>query len=333
MTILSSIDPTLPTSEIVDGLKIARLLHPRLARVMVPLSAITRFTRSADVVIDNADIAIPWLTPIFLRKPRLCIIYQVAGEIFQHELPRPLSKVAIGLEPWIYRVYWNTKIVTCSDSTKMDLVQLGLSRNNITVVKPGLSQDFPGFEPNGEKSENPTIVCISRFMRYKGLHYAIQAMKYIRASVPTAQLIIVGNGDISMISRELSRSPHADSIKIVTRPPHSWDREKATLLASSHVLLIPSVREGYGIVAIEANACGTSAVGWNVPGLRDSIIDGETGVLVPFGDVERMASEVVRLLQDSDMRKNMASRAVDWARTHSWDKAAEEFDRVITSLW
>ncbi len=95
---------------------------------------------------------------------------------------------------------------------------------------------------------------------------------------------------------------------------------------------MPSVREGYGIVAIEANACGTSAVGWDVPGLRDSILDGKTGILVPFDDTYKLAEQVVALITDGTLRSRMAASAVEWARAHSWKKAAEEFDNVFDAV-
>ena len=211
-------------------------------------------------------------------------------------------------------------------------MSLGLANKDIHVVKPGIDGTFREMAPNGHKFESPTIVCISRFTRYKGLHYAIRAMKYVIESVPDAQLIIVGNGDDSMIQRELSHVSYSGAVKVVQRVPHGWNEEKRELLSSAHVVLMPSVREGYGIVAIEANACGTSAVGWDVPGLRDSILDGETGMLVPFGDTKMMAKRVVTLLRDDVVRERMASSAVKWARVHSWDKSAEEFGRVIDAL-
>ena len=333
ITIVSTAESGLPEREVIDGLKIIRIPHPRLARIAVPLSTLTRLVEGADIIIDNGDVAIPWLTPLYVRGRKICLVYQVAGEIFRHELRRPLSDIAIMIEPWVYRAYRNTQIITCSDSTKKDLVSLGLAKKDIHVVKPGIDGTFAEMTQNGRKFESPTIVCISRFTRYKGLQYAIRAMRYVIESVPDAQLIIVGNGDDSLMQRELSHVSYSEAIKIVKRAPHGWNEEKRKLLSSAHVVLMPSVREGYGIVAIEANACGTSAVGWDVPGLRDSILDGKTGILVPFDDTEMMAKQVVTLLKDDALRERMAASAVKWARTHSWDVAADKFDGVLDAIW
>src|SRR5207245_3145608 len=96
---------------------------------------------------------------------------------------------------WVYRAYRNSTIVTCSQSTKDNLITSGLPSKNITVIRPGLGDYFLKFQPSGQKFDDPTIVCISRFKRYKGLGYAIAAMKRILVGVPSAKLIGVGNGD------------------------------------------------------------------------------------------------------------------------------------------
>ena len=232
----------------------------------------------------------------------------------------------------MYRIYQRSKIITCSDSTKSDLVRLGLPHSNISVVRPGIDETFAKFEPDGKKFSNPTIVCICRFVKYKGVQYAIRSMKLIIEKIPDARLIIVGNGDDSTIRKELSGLAYAKAVTVVKRVPHHWDDEKKKLLAGAHVVLMPSVREGYGIVAIEANACGTPAIGWNVSGLRDSILDGKTGILVPFGDTNKLAEQVIALIRDHALRSRLAASAIIWARTHSWDKAAKEFDNVLESV-
>jgi glycosyltransferase involved in cell wall biosynthesis len=286
----------------------------------------------ADIVVDNGDVGFPWLAPLYSKKPIISIVYQVAAEIFRYELAWPLAEIAIRVEPWIYRIYKTNQIVTCSSSTKIDLIRLGLQPENIAVVRPGLDEDFLRFQPSGEKFADPTIICIGRFRRYKGIHYAIETLRYILPKVPNANLIIVGSGDATEIEQQAKLTEFADRIKILKRLPYRWDIEKRSLLEKAHVAVVPSVREGYGIVVIEANACGTCAVGWKVPGLQDSIIDGQTGILVPFDDVRAMADEISGLLLNSSRRQKLDSSAIEWAREHSWDKAAKQFAKVMESV-
>jgi len=332
VTIVSTARKGLPTRDRIDGLTIVRIPFPRLSRFTLPMSLLTRLTGHADIVVDNGDIAIPWFTPAYVHKPLVSIIYQIVGNIFGYELPSPFSNLAQKAEPWIYKAYKHTKIVACSPSTKDDLVKFGISRENVSVILPGIDESLRNHEPSGVKFSNPTIVCIGRFKRYKGLHFAVRAMSYIVARIPTANLVIVGSGDDSEIRSEISKAGLESNVNLIKRSPHIWNQEKIALLSNAHIALVPSVREGYGIVVIEANACGTVAVGWNVPGLQDSIHDGETGVLVPFGNVELLGEQLSILLEDHGRRIMMADLAKKWSRTHSWDRAAGEFDNVMESV-
>jgi len=332
VTILSTGRPGLPSRERVDGINIVRIPFPTMSRFALPFSFLTRMTGRADIVVDNGDVVAPWLTPIYVRKPLISIIYQVMANIFQYELPASLANIAQKIEPWIYQIYRRTRIVACSPSTRSDLVHFGIPSDKISVIRPGIADSFIRFRGDGRRFDNPTIICVSRFRRYKGLRFAIAAMEHVLKRVPDARLIIAGSGDDSEIRREISKTNYGDAIQILNRLPHTWEDEKKVLLSRSHVALVPSVREGYGIVVLEANACGTPAIGWRVGGIKDSILDEVTGVLVPFNDVEELGEQISNILEDDQKREEMASRAVNWARTHSWDKASREFADVIDSL-
>jgi glycosyltransferase involved in cell wall biosynthesis len=95
-------------------------------------------------------------------------------------------------------------------------------------------------------------------------------------------------------------------------------------LARAHCLLVPSVREGWGLVVIEANSVGTPAVGYDVPGLRDSIRHGRTGLLATPGDSEALAQQAAGLVRDDATYAEMRSEAIRWAESFSWDSTASE---------
>ena len=330
-TILSTAQRDLPSTETIDGIKIVRVPFPRFCRLSIPTSLKLGLGGQPDLVIDNGDVGVPWLSPVFTRTPKIALIYQVAGDILRYELARPLSDIAMRIEPWVYRMYGNSRIITCSPSTKEDLVRSGLPPNKIGVIRPGLEDSFLKFQPSGRKFDDPTIICISRFKHYKGLGFAVEAMKHVLEKLPSTKLIIVGNGDSSELERNVSKLNCRKSIEIIKRVPNTWNEEKRTLLSRSRLLLVPSVREGYGIVIIEANACGTPAIGWAVPGVQDSILDGKTGMLVPFGDVDALATTITKCLSEPQITENLSRSAIDWARQHSWDTAAEQFGKAIDS--
>src|SRR5262249_61710342 len=105
--------------------------------------------------------------------------------------------------------------------------------------------------------------------------------------------------------------------------------EKVRRLQEAHVAVNPSMREGWGLTNVEANACGTVCVAADSPGLRDSVLDGRTGLLYPYGDVEAMAERIVRLLTDAERRRQMEGAALAWAASLTCERCGEETLRLI----
>ncbi len=95
-------------------------------------------------------------------------------------------------------------------------------------------------------------------------------------------------------------------------------------LHRASLFLNPSPKEGWGLTVIEANACGLPVVASDSPGLRDSVRDGETGLLVPYGDASTMATAALSLLDDSERHRAFGDAARVWAATFSWDRCARE---------
>jgi glycosyltransferase involved in cell wall biosynthesis len=104
---------------------------------------------------------------------------------------------------------------------------------------------------------------------------------------------------------------------------------KIEVLSRAWVFVTPSMKEGWGITVIEANDCGTPAIGYDVPGLRDSIQDGKTGLLVPQGNIDRLTAAIVNVLTDEDLRNELSRNALDWASGFTWDNSAGAFSEVL----
>lgn len=107
--------------------------------------------------------------------------------------------------------------------------------------------------------------------------------------------------------------------------------KKLELMSRAHLLLVPGVREGWGLVVTEANAMGTPAIGYEVHGLRDSILDGLTGRLVTRGDPVAMAIEAVELLTNKEMLRVYSTNALNNSRNFDWDKTAYEIAEILTN--
>jgi len=148
--------------------------------------------------------------------------------------------------------------------------------------------------------------------------------------MPDAKLIIAGDGEVKPELRGLIEGLGLED-RVELRGRVS-EVEKLRLLQESWVLVQTSRKEGFGLTVLEANACGTPAVGYDVPGLRDSIRHGETGILVPSGDVEALAEAVATLLTDDGFREKLSKNALEWSRQFSWDRSAEEFKELLKGV-
>jgi glycosyltransferase involved in cell wall biosynthesis len=150
-------------------------------------------------------------------------------------------------------------------------------------------------------------------------------MPEVLASVPDAELVIAGTGDakdgLAAYARELGVSSRVSFEGFVD------ERRKAALMASSWVFAMPSEMEGWGLTIIEANACGTPAVGFPVPGVGEAIVDGVSGLLVE--DADSLAPVIVRVLHDERLRAELSRGAVMRAGEFSWDRAT---DVILESL-
>jgi glycosyltransferase involved in cell wall biosynthesis len=101
-------------------------------------------------------------------------------------------------------------------------------------------------------------------------------------------------------------------------------------MQSSWVFVNPSMMEGWGITTTEASACGTPIVASDVPGLRESVQDGITGMLVPYGNVERLAACIIELLTNHQKREQYSVHAIAWAQRFSWRVSSDTFISLIT---
>ena len=118
-------------------------------------------------------------------------------------------------------------------------------------------------------------------------------------------------------------------IKDVVFYGHIKDEVKYDLLRKAHLLLVPSVREGWGLVVTEANAMGTPAIAYDSPGLRDSVVDQKTGILVKDKSPQNLANAALTLLKNPGLLKIFSDNALTFSRQFSWDNTAAEFDKII----
>ena len=170
---------------------------------------------------------------------------------------------------------------------------------------------------------------LDRESRHKGVQYLIRAMRAVRESVD-AKLIVAGRGNYIDHYRRLAADEGvADGVIFSGFIPED---EVPLYFNSADLLVLPSCdrAEGFGMVLIEAQACGTPVIGTDIGGIPFAIEDGVTGLVVPPGDVPGLAGAIVRVLDDPDLYRQMAQNGPGRVRgLFTWERSATVYDRVF----
>ncbi len=311
-----------------DGITYHRMGPWHIANFTVPLLyARWRRRHRPDVVVDSIT-KVPTFLPLFERDvPVVTFVPHLFGETAFQETNPVLASYVVLMERPIPRVYRPTPFIAISESTRQDLIQRGVPPENIRLFLPGV--DTERYTP-GEKSPTPLVVYLGRMKRYKRVDLALQAFRRVFQEVPGARMVVVGGGDyLEALKKNARNLGLGDAVTFTGLVPQE---EKIRYLQQAWVLVNTSPKEGWGMVNTEAQACGTPVVAFDAPGIRDSVRHGETGFLVPWGDVEGLARAVVRLLRDDKLRRSFARNARTFAESLSWDRFALELEAYLQEL-
>ncbi len=329
VTLLSSKFPGSLPHKIVDGIEIIRTGNRLFFNFFVPTK--TRAMISAenyDIVIDDIN-KIPFYTPLYVRRPILAIVHHLFASSIFLEASLPVGAYVYASERLIPLVYRKTRFVVVSESTRSELVKMGLPASNLTVIHNAV--DHTRYLPSpSAKSPIPLIAYVGRIKKYKRIEHLLEACREVFDTIQDARLVIAGSGDhLDALKRFSRRIGIAERVEF-----KGWvtEEEKVKILQQAHVFVTPSSKEGWGVTVIEANACGTPVIATNVPGLRDAVRDGETGFLVPHGDIRSLARRIIEVLKNPDLRNQMSMKSVEWARKFNWDDSARAFLQVITEV-
>jgi glycosyltransferase involved in cell wall biosynthesis len=321
ITLFTSEFPGCKKEETIDGVKIVRAGGKYTVYLKAREYYKERFSKEKfDIVIDEIN-TIPFFTPKFVNRGEkvFALIHQLAREYWLYETPFPVKYVGYYIleDRWL-KNYVNMPTITVSNSTEADLKTLGFKQ--VYKVPEGLS--FKPLDTIPEKEEEPTIIYLGRLTKAKRPDHAIKAFKIVKRQIPNAKLWIVGDGYL----RKKLEKIDIEGVKFFGKVN---EQEKIKLLSRAWILVNPSVREGFGLNVIEANACGTPAIAYNVPGLRDSIINGKTGLLVENGNIEKLANTIIKILEDEIYRKILCVNALEYAKNFSWDITAQGFEEFL----
>lgn len=282
-----------------------------------------------DFVIDEIH-GLPFFTPIYVKKPKIAFIHEVAREIWDYMFPFPVNKFGKVIEPLCFKLYSNTKFWTDADSTIDDLVKYGIRRKNCIAINcPTENKPLINLP---KKEKDPTFIFVSRVVKMKGIEEVIRAFFYILRQNRNSKLWIVGDGDRRYVEelKETMRSfSIAPKVKFFGR---ASEAKKLELMKKAHILLHASIKEGWGLVVIEAASQATPSVVYDVSGLRDSVKNGKTGIVIGENNAKEMAREAIGLLKDRRKYLSFQKNCLAWAKSLTWERATKQSLDLLTQV-
>jgi glycosyltransferase involved in cell wall biosynthesis len=276
-----------------------------------------------DIVVDEIN-TIPFFTPFWAGIPTLMLIFQLAREVWWYESVIPISAIGYALEPVYLRGYRKAPVVTISRSTEQDLRKLGF-QGPITIIPIGIDQ---AATTQGEKASTPTFLYVGRLAPSKRIGHMVQALAQFRQATGSGRLWLAGSGSDRYQRALVAQAKSLQIEDAVVFWGRVSERDKRRLMTEAHALLMTSVREGWGLVVTEANACGTPAIVYDVAGLRDSVRNESTGLVVP-PQPEDLTRAMVRLTTDTQLYSRVAEEGRRWSSTFSFDTAARLVEQAL----
>jgi glycosyltransferase involved in cell wall biosynthesis len=299
-------------------------VYPRAA-----LAVLQRRVPRPDIIIE-AQNGIPFLAAVWApRTPRVVLVHHVHREQWPVVFPRPIARLGWWVESRLApRLNRRTPYVTVSQVSRAELADLGIEPDRIRVVHNGV---IPPPSHDVLRTTHPQLLVLGRLVPHKRIEVAMDVAQRLRGEFPTLRLVIAGRGWWEeQLRQEIEVRGIGDFVDLVGFVS-TEDRHR--LYAGSWVSLVPSLKEGWGLVVVEAGMNHTPSVAFHgAGGVSESIIDGQTGSLAAADDVEDFTELTRALLRDSPRRADMGRQAAAFAGQFTWAEAVAQFNTLIAEL-
>ncbi|MDI9903871.1 glycosyltransferase family 4 protein [Rhodococcus sp. IEGM 1409] len=343
VTLRTALYPGAPASEVRDGITISRAggrfsVYPRaLAAIAAGRLGFGSLKGiRPDAVIDTQN-GIPFFSKIVAGAPVTLLVHHC------HREQWPVAGELVGRIGWWVesrlspRTHRRSQYLTVSLPSAEELVDLGVERERIAVVRNGADRLPVGVDAGGSitRAERPTISVLSRLVPHKQIEDALEAVAALRPTLPGIQLDVIGGGWWEQNLRD--RAAELGIGDAVSFYGHVDEVRKHELLAQSWIHLMPSRKEGWGLAVIEAAQHGVPTIGYrSSKGLTDSIVDGVTGLLVGGehagdGDIADLTQAAGTLLRDHELRTVLGEKARVWSGEFSWEQTGTGVLEVLTA--
>ena len=333
-----------PRSETREGFRISRGggrlgVYPRAAAWYLGCVLVRRIRggRAADVIVDVHN-GVPFFCPLFARRGS---VITLVHHVHREQWPVVFGPRAARIGWWIEsvlcpRLYRGTQYVTVSETTKGELVELGVAAARIRVLYNGLDP-VPGTPPPAPRSAEPRLCVLGRLVPHKRVELAFAAVALLRGEFPALRLSVIGHGwweqELRVAAERCGVADLVDFTGFVA------EEQKHRLLDQAWAMVLPSLKEGWGIAAVEAAQHGVPTVAFReAGGLAEAVVDCLTGLLVDGAgrDEAGLAAGLARaagaLLRDRVLRTRLGSASRVRAGTLTWDRTTAAFADLVAGL-
>lgn len=276
-----------------------------------------------------------WVEP----SKRIFYIHQLTREIWDIQLKFPFSKIGKMAETFMLKLNKNDFVITVSESTKQDLIDVGFKQDKIFIVPNGVNFEHKNFNELDKQKNSNNFIYVGRYAYYKGIDAAIEALGILKEKYSDARLWVVGKKDDLYIKNNLI--PICQKYNLTYGDEDGKDivfwgfvdsEKKFELMEKSKALLFPSKREGWGIIVIEAAAMGTPSIVYDSPGCRDAVDLGHAGYLCK----KNTSKELANMMESTILLKNeyqvIRKRAYDFSTKFNWDTTGEKINKMMLFL-
>jgi len=325
----SSSFPGAKQDEVIDGVIIIRKGNHYTVHLYAFFYYLQHLRGKIDFIVDEFHF-IPFFTILYARIKKMVFIHETAGEVWFKNQGFPINILGFILEPLFIKLYRNICFMTVSRSTKKDLMNFGIPGHKIYVIYNGIK----AINSQANKEECPTLICLGRLAKDKGTEDAISAFYQVQEVQKKARLWIVGREEsVGYLNKLKDKALSLNISRKVIFYNYVSENRKFDLLKKAWIFIHPSVKEGWGLTIMEAASQGTPAVAYNTSGLRDSILNGKTGLLASSKTPEELAKKITILLTNRLLYNTLSKNAVEWSRKFDWDDSAGKSLTLIKNIY
>jgi glycosyltransferase involved in cell wall biosynthesis len=328
VTLLTAAYPNATGQETKNGVKIVRAGNRFTVYGKARQTYRRQYRNWPDVIIDEMN-TIPFGAGFINREKSVLLCYQLAREVWFYQMFPPVSWIGYMSEPIMLKAMAKRYplVLTESNSSKKDLASYGFK--NIHVFKVGMAQK-PIARLSQKKYSN-IVLSLGSIRPMKRTLDAVRAFEVAKDQNPELTMVLAGGNSgkyAQKVMDYIKKSRHASSISVLGRVSND---ERLKLMRKADIILVTSIKEGWGLIVTEANSQGTPAIGYDTDGLRDSIQNNKTGLLVPDGDFTTMGKQVVSLLSHHKKYEHLRTNSWKWSHEFSFNASYQDFLTIIES--